>query len=116
MTIVTCAGLFLSTAAADDRQIWECRTEQVGAKPILHLVEWGSRSYIKFAHVRFPADHQFDEEADRHGWYWINTEGYYRYAIDLQPNGTAWYHDFKDADEKGLSDPLDHFQCKLLPS
>jgi len=98
-------------AVADEKQIWECRTGNPGAQPILHLVEWGSRSYVKFAHLRFTAKHQLDE--GNQGWYFNNDgSGYYRYGLLLEPGGKAWFHDFSLTDESGLSAPLDYFLCR----
>lgn len=99
-------------ALAAEKQIWECRTEHPGAQAILHLVEWGSRSYVKFSHVRFGAKYEHDADEDHHGWYWSNEgSGYYRYALVLHDDGKAWFHDFSETDEDGLSAPLDYFLC-----
>jgi hypothetical protein len=99
------------TAQAADKQIWACRTDNPGARPLLHLVEWGPRSYVKFAHVRFSA--QYENGGDRQGWYWNNEgDGYYRYAMLLDDDGKAWFHDFSHMDEDGLSAPVDRFTCQ----
>lgn len=100
-------------ALAAEKQIWECRTEHPGARPILHLVEWEPRSYVKFAHMRFSARYELDD--DQHGWHWSNEGGgYYRYALVLHPDGRAWYHDFSETGEDGLSEPLDYFLCSKI--
>lgn len=98
------------SAIAADKQIWACRTANDGADPIIHLVEWGSRSYVKFAHLRFSAAHQLDGESQ--GWYFNNDgSGYYRYGLVLDSDGKAWYHDFSNVEDGGLSAPLDYFLC-----
>jgi hypothetical protein len=106
-------GMIASAAHASERQIWECRTANPNAQAILHLVEWGDRSYIRFTHVRFTA--RYETEGERHGWYWHNEgSGYYRYAILLGPGGQAWLHDFDVRDEDGLSPALDTFHCRRI--
>jgi hypothetical protein len=108
--VMTLTALSCVSHAAE-KEIWACRTENPQAQPILHLVDWGERSYIKFAHVRFAATHQMDEQSE--GWYWNNEgNGYYRYGMLLQPDGEAWFHDFADTDQNGLSAPLDRFTCR----
>lgn len=106
-------GLTVGPAFAADKQIWACRTDHSGSEPILHLVEWDSRSYVKFAHVRFSAQHLLEQET--HGWYFDNDgSGYYRYGLVLQPDGKAWFHDFQETDADGLSSPLDYFICRKI--
>ena len=93
-----------------DRTIWECRTSNPAAEPILHLVEGGSYSYVKFSYMRLAAHFQADE--DQRAWYWHNDgSGYYRYGLILEPDGKAWYHDFGASNQEG-SEPLDYFICK----
>jgi hypothetical protein len=103
--------LFSSAAhAAQEKTIWSCRTSQPDAKPLLHLVEWGSKSYVKFAHMRFSALHQSSE--DMQGWYWHNDgSGYYQYAIVVDYEGTGWYHDFSKRGQ-AASTAIDYFQCE----
>jgi hypothetical protein len=97
----------LSTAQADGRVIWDCRTSNPDANPILHLVEWGEQSYVKFSYMRFAAHFQSDN--GQRAWYWHNDgSGYYRYGLVLGDDGKAWYHRFGGA---GESEPLDHFIC-----
>ena len=99
-------------AVAGERIIWECRTSNPTAQPILYLVEWDSRSYVKFSYQRFAAQYQAAEE--QHAWYWHNDgSGYYRYGLILGPDGKAWYHDFSQAGDDEESQPLDYFLCKL---
>ena len=98
-------------ALASDRTIWECRTANVAAEPILHLVEWGNRSYIKFSYMRFAAHYESGE--DQQAWYWHNDgSGYYRYGLVLGSDGRAWYHDFGQANGAEESTPLDYFVCE----
>lgn len=108
MAVLTC--LFcLAAHAEEDKKIWECRTSNPGAEPILYLVEWGSRSYVKFAHRRFASLYQSD--AGQRGWYWYNDgSGFYRYGVVLGADGKAWYHAFTPGTEE--SKPLDYFLCK----
>jgi len=102
-------GSFL--AHADERTIWECRTSNPTAEPILYLVEQGSRSYVKFSYMRFAAHFQADE--DQRAWYWHNDgSGYYQYGLILGSDGKTWYHDFGTADNQEESHPLDYFICK----
>lgn len=109
-TLILLSAAFSGLALAEEKRIWECRTGHQGASPILHLVDWGSRSYVKFAHLRFSAERQQDDESQ--GWYFNNDgSGYYRYALILNSSGKAWFHDFRNIDEDGLSAPLDYFLC-----
>lgn len=111
LSLLMLVGTAVAQAAEEERSIWACSTEHTGAKPILYLVEWGSRSYVRFAHMRFSAAHETDGE--RQGWHWDNQgEGYYRYGVLLDPDGTAWLHDFSNRDEDGMSEPLDYFRCR----
>ena len=106
-------GLGAGNSAAGEKQIWECRTGNAGSAPILHLVEWDSRSYVKFASARLSAKYEMGD--DTQGWYFNNDgRGYYRYGVVLQPDGKAWYHDFSETDEDGLSAPLDYFLCSKV--
>jgi hypothetical protein len=107
------ASLVFSTPAlASDRTIWECRTANAAAEPILYLVEWGSRSYIKFSYMRFAAHYESGE--DYQAWYWHNDgSGYYRYGLVLGSDDRAWYHDFGQASGAEESTPLDYFVCRL---
>lgn len=99
-------------AVAADRTIWECRTSNPSAEPILFLVEWGSRSYVKFSHMRFGAHYEVTDSY--HGWYWHNDgSGYYRYGLVLGTDGKAWYHDFGAANGAEESKPLDYFSCRV---
>ena len=98
-------------AAADDRVIWECRTGNPFSEPLLYLVEYGGKSYVKFSHVRFSAFFQADEQ--QRAWYWHNDgSGYYRYGITLGIDGTAWYHRFGGSDGAD-SQAIDYFKCEL---
>lgn len=107
------AFLFCGQAmAGDEKVIWECRTSN-DMEPVLHLVEWGSKSYVKFAHLRFGA--HYLEDGDQHGWYWHNNnKGFYQFGMILGPDGKAWYHDFNAAVEGESSHPLDYFLCKHM--
>jgi hypothetical protein len=97
----------VGTARADERVIWDCRTSNPDANPILHLVEWGDQSYVKFSYMRFAAHFQSDD--GQRAWYWHNDgSGYYRYGLVLGDDGKAWYHRFGATDE---SEPLDYFSC-----
>lgn len=108
-----CLIIATATVSASEKEIWACRTMNPEAEPIIHLVEWGSNSYVKFTHARFAAEHQAD--ADRRGWYWNNSnDGYYRYGIVLEEDGRAWLHDFSQTDAEGLSPPLDQLKCTML--
>jgi hypothetical protein len=111
--MVLLIGVLAGTAQASERQIWACKTEHTNAQPILYLVEWGSRSYVRFTHMRFAA--RYENGDDRHGWYWSNEgNGYYRYALLLEPDGRAWLHDFDHTDDDGLSAPMDSFRCSSV--
>jgi hypothetical protein len=103
--------LFSSAAsAAEEKTIWSCRTSHPEAKPLIHLVEWGNRSYVKFAHMRFSALHKSSDGMP--GWYWHNDgSGYYRYAIVVDEEGTGWYHDFSMRGGES-STTIDYFQCE----
>lgn len=104
--------LLSQPASADERSIWECRTSNPSAEPILYLVEWGQRSYIKFSYMRFAAHYESGE--DYQAWYWHNDgSGYYRYGLILGADDRAWYHDFRTASGPEESVPLDYFVCKL---
>lgn len=108
--MILAIGLLAGSAYASEKQIWACRTANPDALPILHLVEWGSRSYVKFAHVRFSARYENGEDAQ--GWHWSNEgNGYYRYALLLEPDGKARLHDFDQADDGGMAAPMDTFYC-----
>lgn len=109
LQILTCIAAVPAFAA--EKQIWECRTSNPDARPILHLVEWESRSYVRFAHMRFSAMYQLED--DRQGWYFGNDgSGYYGYGLIVDADGKAWLHDFNQTDEEGLSTPLDYFLCE----
>lgn len=104
-------ALLSGTAVASEKEIWACRSGNPGAQPILHLVEWDSRSYVKFAHLRFSAAYALEDEGAR-GWYFNNDgSGYYRYALLLEPDGKAWLHHFSRKDGEVASEALDHFVC-----
>ena len=106
-TLTVCAGY--ADVDPDDKVIWSCKTSNPYSSPILHLVEWGNRSYVKFSYMRFSALLKSDEE--QRGWYWHNDgSGYYRYGIILGHDGKAWYHRFS-ASEGEPSQPLDYFVC-----
>jgi len=106
-------GLIAGPVFAGEKKIWECRTSNAGSKPILHLVEWDSGSYVKFANARLSAKYELEEESQ--GWYFNNDgSGYYRYGVILQPDGKAWFHDFRETDSDGLSAPLDYFLCSKI--
>jgi hypothetical protein len=108
--MILAIGVLVGSAHASDKQIWACRTANPDAQPILHLVEWGSRSYVKFTHVRFSAVHENGEE--HQGWHWGNEgNGYYRYAVLLEADGKARLHDFDLKDADGMAAPLDTFHC-----
>jgi hypothetical protein len=99
------------SANAAERTIWECRTGNPSAKPILYLVRWGDRSYIKFSYLRIAA--QYEQGEDHQAWYWHNDgSGYYRYGLVLGSDDKAWYHDFRSADAAEESVPLDYFVCR----
>ena len=99
------------SANAAERAIWECRTSNPNAEPILYLVGWGDRSYVKFSYLRFAAHHELGE--DHQAWYWHNDgSGYYRYSLILGSDGKAWYHDFRSTDGAEESVPLDYFVCR----
>lgn len=95
--------------ASEEKVIWNCRTSNPFASPILHLVEWGGQSYVKFSYMRFSAHFEADEE--QRAWYWHNDgTGYYRYGLVLGSDGQAWYHRFS-ATDGGEPQPLDYFLC-----
>jgi hypothetical protein len=101
-----------NSVIADDRAIWECRTSNPSAEPILYLVDWGQRSYIKFSYLRFAAHRESGDGYQ--AWYWHNDgSGYYRYGLVLGEDSRAWYHDFGKAGGGEESTPLDYFVCKL---
>ncbi len=111
--LVFACALLTAPGLTYGKEIWECRTAHERAQPILHLVEWGSRSYVKFAHLRFSAEH-LRAEASR-GWYFNNDgSGYYRYALILDDRGTAHFHHFDTADGAERSTPIDSFFCSRL--
>jgi len=110
--IATLLLLTSLSAMADERTIWECRTANPSAEPILYLVEWGNRSYVKFSYMRFAAHYEITD--DSQGWYWYNDgTGYYRYGLILGSDGKAWYHDFGGVSGAGESTPLDYFNCRV---
>lgn len=107
--------LLLTSASAfgAEKTIWECRSANPAAEPILHLVEWGNQSYVKFSYMRFAAHYETGE--DYQAWYWHNDgSGYYRFGLVLGSDGKAWYHDFRSAVGAEESVPLDYFVCQLL--
>jgi hypothetical protein len=109
--MATMMCLFCLTAQAEERTIWECRTTNSGAEPILYLVNGGGRDYVKFSYMRFSALYQAD--GPQKAWYWHNDgSGYYRYGMILGSDGRAWYHDFSRASGDQPSEPLDYFFCK----
>ena len=111
LPILTCIATFPAFAA--EKQIWECRTSNPAAQPIIHLVEWESRSYVKFAHMRFSAMYQTDDGSQ--GWYFGNDgSGYYTYGLILDADNKAWLHDFSQTDDEGMSTPLDYFLCSKI--
>lgn len=113
ISLMLLALLSAFQASASDKEIWACRTLNPAAEPIIHLVEWGSSSYVKFTHARFGAVYQAEE--GRRGWYWNNSNaGYYRYGIVLEEDGKAWLHDFSKKDAEGLSPPIDQLECSVL--
>ncbi len=112
MLIATLSLLVTLPVMADNRTIWECRTSNPSAEPILYLVEWGSRSYVKFSYMRFAA--HYERTDDYQGWYWHNDgSGYYRYGLVLGSDGKAWYHDFGQVNGAEESTPLDYFSCRV---
>jgi hypothetical protein len=110
--LTLCAiGMAAWPALSAEKAIWACRTEHANAEPIIHLVEWGQQSYVKFAHMRFGA--AFTREGESQAWYWDNSgDGYYRYGFVLGPDDKAWLHDFSDTGEAGLSTPVDYLVCR----
>jgi hypothetical protein len=97
-------------AFAAEKAIWSCRTSNADAQPFLHLVEWETRSYVKFAHMRFSA--LYKETDGMPGWYWHNDgSGFYRYAIVVDEEGKGWYHDFSRGGSEGTS-LIDYLLCK----
>lgn len=109
LLVVLCWLLPMSAMAAE-KHIWACRTASEGAQPILHLVEWEARSYVRFAHLRFSAEYQVQDDVQ--GWHFNNDgQGYYRYALLLDQQGKAWFHDFSEIGDDGLAAPLDYFLC-----
>jgi len=109
--MATMMCLICLTANAADKTIWECRTSNPGAEPVLYLVTGSDRSYVKFSYMRFSALYQTAEE--QQAWYWHNDgSGYYRYGLILGNDGKAWYHDFAGAAEGEESKPLDYFACR----
>lgn len=113
LTLIATMALTIAVpGAANDKTIWECRTANPSAEPILYLVEWGNRSYVKFSYMRFAAHYETAE--DYQGWYWHNDgSGYYRYALILGADGKAWYHDFGVSNGAEESTPLDYFSCRV---
>ena len=100
-------SLICLQAHAREKTIWACRTTNPTAEPIIWLVEQGTRSYVKFSHMRFSAFYQVEDE--QQGWYWHNDgSGFYRYGLVLDSDGSTWYYDFA----QGESQTLDQFFCK----
>ncbi len=110
LAVLLLAAASLTWASESEKEIWACRTLNPQAEPMIHLVDWGSRSYVKFTHTRFAA--AYEDADDARAWYWSNTgAGYYRYGILLEADGEAWVHDFSQTDDQGLSPPIDRLRC-----
>ena len=106
-------GSVCAYGAEDERVIWACKTSHPGAKPIIHLVERGARSYVKFSSQRFSAQLKINEKS--RSWYWHpGNDGFYQFAMVMDSYGRAWFHDFSSA-PAGEDSPtaLDFFLCRL---
>ena len=98
--------------AADDRKIWACSSFGEGAKPIIYLVEWGSKSYIKFSNVRIATAYR--EEGSAREWVWDSRGGYYNYSLSLGADNQAVYHDFTSVSGGEVATATDKFSCKQI--
>jgi hypothetical protein len=104
-------GLSASAFAEDDeRRIWACSTFNDNARPIIHLVELGDKSYVKFSNQRFRATHKADGSA--HEWLWDNRRGFYNYSISLGADNIAEYFDFSGIQGGEVVPPADKFRCR----
>ena len=87
-------GAVAAHGAQEERVIWACSTTHPGAKPIIHLVERGARSYVKFSSQRFSAQLKINESS--RSWYWHpGNDGFYQFAMVMDSYGRAWFHDFQ---------------------
>lgn len=106
------AGLTAPAFAQDDRVIWACATFNENARPIIHLVERGDRSYVKFANQRVRATHRLNGSSQE--WLWDNRGGYYNYSISLGPDNLAEYFDFSDVAGGDVVPPADRLRCRRV--
>lgn len=89
--------------------IWSCSETKL-SKPVLWLVDWGYKSYIKVGDDRLPADYSLRGLQRRWNWGLAEDAGF-NYAILLKPSGRAIYYDFSLSDD-GTAKVKDVFYCK----
>jgi hypothetical protein len=110
------AGVVAAGAdAAPDKRVWACATEG-SSDEHLHLVAWGSRSYVKFDETRFWGGYQTLDSQRR--WDFGNASGgeSYDYSVILRAGGTADYFDFTSASAGDGVEASHRYHCRLVQS
>ena len=110
-------SLFTHGAAADDtdsKRVWACSADGATEED-LHLVAWGSRSYIKLYDARIWGNHYREGDELR----WDFGQAHKRtaeYSVILKPDGKVDYYDFRGVQPGEKIEASYHYSCRLAQS
>jgi len=97
------ASIVAPESTGSESVMWGCALPGQRGN-VLYLMDAGSRSYVKFASQRIPAEHVGIDAT--HRWQWGGAKGN---SVELLPDGLAAYYEAGDT-----SAPKQRFRCKQM--